>query len=75
VGFNLKLHTNDTQDLKLILGDDVASVLTKYTFFNETRDPWRASNQHAMLVRYTATVPYVFTVHQPYAALYGTTVH
>jgi hypothetical protein len=75
VGFNLKLHTNDTQDLKLILGDDVASVLTKYTFFNETRDPWRASNQHAMLVRYTATVPYVFTVHQPYATLYGTTVH
>ena len=75
VRFNLKLHTNDTQDLKLILGDDVAHVLTKYNFFNETKDPRRASNQHAMLVRYTATVPYVFTVHQPYATLYGTTVH
>jgi hypothetical protein len=75
VGFILKLHINNTQDLKRILGDDVAGVLTKYDFFQETKNPQRASNQHAMLVKYSAAVPYVFTVHQPYATLHGTTVH
>jgi hypothetical protein len=75
VGFILKLHINDTQDLQRILGDDVAKVLPQYNFFNETKDPQRTSNQHAMLVKYSVAVPYVFTVHQPYVTLHGTTVH